>query len=591
MYEADPLPVPVTERPAMRWGSDAIAELLSRLDLPYIAMVPGSSYRGLHDSLVNYLGNTGPKLVVCLHEEHSVAIAQGYAKVTGEPMLVGLHSNVGLMHAAMAIYNAYCDRAPMVLIGATGPLDAAKRRPWIDWVHTSADQAAIVRHYVKWDDQPGSVPAALESLLRGYRLTRTEPSAPVYVCLDSELQETEISKGVIDAVTVPDPARYPAPTEPAPDASTVDQILAMLSAAQRPLVLMGRAGRTREEWDRRVALVEALGVACLTDMRLPAVFPTAHPQHPARPAAGRLSPSGVELMRQSDLILSLQWTDLSGPLAAAFGDGPRPPVIACKNSGALLNGWTKDHFALVPADLEVTAGADQVVGALLARVGEQPAVQRPGWPPALPATGSGTRPEVDGDPILMSDLAAAIRQAAGDRDITYTTLPLGWSGEDAVFTGPLDYLGRDGGGGVGSGPGIAVGAALALDGTGRVPVAVLGDGDYLMGGSALWTAAHYRLPLLVVVANNRSYFNDEGHQRQVAQRRSRPVENRTVGQHLRDPDPDPATIARGHGLTAYGPVLDPDDLQPVLAKAFAEVVAGGTVVVDVRVNPYGYGRA
>ncbi len=571
----------------MAWGSDAIAELLSRLDLPYIAMVPGSSYRGLHDSLVNYLGNTGPQLIVCLHEEHSVAIAQGYAKVTGRPMLAGLHSNVGLMHAAMAVYNAYCDRAPMVLIGATGPLDAAKRRPWIDWVHTSADQAAVVRHYVKWDDQPGSVQAALESVLRGYLLTRAEPSAPVYLCLDSEIQECELDAGV----TVPEPSRYPVPTDPAPDSATVDKILAMIAAAERPLVLFGRGGRTGEQWERRVALVETLGAACLTDMRLPAVFPTEHPHHPARPAAGRLSGAGLDLMRQSDLIVSLQWTDLSGTLAAAFGAGQRPPVVSCKNLGALLNGWTKDHFALVSSDLEVTAGADQMVSALLDRAGRGARVERPGWPPVLAATRPSVRPQVEGDPILMSDLAAAIREAAEGHEFTYTTLPLGWSGEDARFRGPLDYLGRDGGGGVGSGPGIAVGAALALDGTGRVPVAVIGDGDYLMGSSALWTAAHYRLPLLVVVANNRSYFNDEGHQQQVAQTRSRPAENRTVGQHLRDPDPDPATIARGHGLSAYGPVLQPQELGPVLGKAFNEAAAGGTVVVDVRVNTYGYGRA
>lgn len=574
----------------MGWGSDAIAELLSRLDLPYIAMVPGSSYRGLHDSLVNYLGNTGPQLVVCLHEEHSVAVAQGYAKVTGRPMLVGLHSNVGLMHAAMAVYNAYCDRAPMVIIGATGPLDAAKRRPWIDWVHTSADQAAIVRHYVKWDDQPGSVPAALESLLRGYLLTRAEPAAPVYVCLDSEIQEDPLD----GPVEVPRPESYPAPRDPAPDTGTVDEILGMFAAARRPVILYGRGGRTQPEWDRRVALADALDAACLTDMRLPAVFPTEHPRHPAKPGAGRLSRTGVELLRDSDLILSLGWTELSGTLGAAFGDGPRPPVVNCKHTGALLNGWTKDHYALVATDLEVTAGADQMVSALLDRLDGQPSADRPGWPP-VPATSTGAstdeRPQVEGDQILMSDLAAAIRTAAAGRELTFTTLPLGWSGEDALFAGPLDYLGRDGGGGVGSGPGIAVGAALALDGTGRVPVAVLGDGDYLMGGSALWTAAHYRLPLLVVVANNRSYFNDEGHQQQVARTRSRPVENRTVGQHLRDPDPDPATIARGHGLAAYGPVLEPGELQPVLAKAFDEVAAGGTVVVDVRVNPYGYGRA
>lgn len=580
------LPVPIADKPELGWGSDAIAELLSRLELPYIAMVPGSSYRGLHDSLVNYLGNEGPQLVVCLHEEHSVAIAQGYAKVTGEPMLVGLHSNVGLMHAAMAIYNAYCDRAPMVMLGATGPLDAAKRRPWIDWVHTSADQGAVIRPYVKWDDQPGSADAALESVMRGYVLTRAEPSAPVYISLDTEIQEDPVDA----AIAIPDPARFPVPVPPAADAATVAEIASAIAAAERPLVLIGRSARGEVEWQRRIDLIEASGACALTDMRMPAAFPTEHAQHPAKPGAGRLSRTGLELAQQSDLIVALNWTELNGTLQAAFGDGPRPRVINCRNVGALLNGWTKDHFAMVAADLEVTAGPDQMVTALLDHFQQTETPQRPEWPPEFPAV-EVERPEVEGDQILMPDLAAAIRQAAGQQPLSFTTLPLGWSGEDALFDHPLDYLGRDGGGGVGSGCGIAVGAALALDGTDRIPVAVIGDGDYLMGSSALWTAAHYRLPLLVVVANNRSYYNDEGHQQRVAERRSRPAENRTVGQHLRDPDPDIAAIARGHGLSAYGPVIEPDELHTVLGKAMDEVRAGGSVVVDVRVNPYGYGRA
>ena len=186
----------------MEWGSDALAEILSRLDLRYLALVPGSSYRGLHDSLVNYNGNRDPRLLVCLHEEHAVAIAHGYAKVTGRPMAVAIHSNVGLMHATMAIYNAWCDRVPMLIIGATGPVDAARRRPWIDWIHTSADQGALIRAYSKWDDQPASVEAALDSLARAYSITRPAPSAPVYVCLDVSLQERRCR------------SRPPSPTSP-----------------------------------------------------------------------------------------------------------------------------------------------------------------------------------------------------------------------------------------------------------------------------------------------------------------------------------------------------------------------------------------
>src|SRR5665213_130950 len=208
---------PPEPRPPIAWGSDAIAEMLSRLELPYLSLNPGASYRGLHDSLVNYLGNEHPEMVLCLHEEHAVALAHGYAKATGEPMAVALHSNVGLMHATMALYNAFCDRVPMVVLGATGPLDAALRRPWIDWIHTSADQGALIRDYVKWDDQPGSVAAALEAIVRADAVTRSYPCAPVYVCLDAALQEQPLEHEPL----LPDLARHRPPLPPAGDATAV----------------------------------------------------------------------------------------------------------------------------------------------------------------------------------------------------------------------------------------------------------------------------------------------------------------------------------------------------------------------------------
>src|SRR6266540_5389079 len=174
------------------WGSDAIAAMLRALDIPYLALTPGASYRGLHDSIVNYLGNRQPQMLLCLHEESAVAIAQGYAKVTGRAMAVAVHSNVGLFHATMAIFNAWCDRMPVVILGATGPVDAMKRRPWIDWIHTARDQGALVRHYTKWDDQPASPGAAREALLRGWWLANAAPQGPVYINLDAEMQEAPL---------------------------------------------------------------------------------------------------------------------------------------------------------------------------------------------------------------------------------------------------------------------------------------------------------------------------------------------------------------------------------------------------------------
>src|SRR5437762_13562916 len=179
------------------WGSDAIAAVLRTLDIPFLALNPGASYRGLHDSIVNYLGNTRPQMLLCLHEESAVAIAQGYAKTSGRMMGAVVHSNVGLMHASMAIFNAWCDRMPVLILGATGPWDAAKRRPWIDWIHTARDQGALVRPYVKWDDQPSSPAATREALLRAMWLACTPPMAPVYVNLDAQLQEAPLTEPLV----------------------------------------------------------------------------------------------------------------------------------------------------------------------------------------------------------------------------------------------------------------------------------------------------------------------------------------------------------------------------------------------------------
>jgi len=580
--KAEKLPVPVDERPEMAWGSDVVAEVLSRLDLPYLSFVPGASYRGLQDSLVNYLGNTQPGMVLCLHEEHAVAVAHGYAKVTGRPMAVALHSNVGLMHATMAIFNAYCDRVPMVVLGAIGPVDASQRRPWIDWIHTAADQGALVRGYCKWDDQPASPAAAAESLARADAVTRSYPSAPVYVCLDAGMQEAPLRQ----AVELPDLARHRPPEPPAPSPELTSRVAALLQSAQRPLVLFGRGGRGTGAWDDRVRLVERLGACALTDLKAAAVFPTGHELHPAPPGT-RVTRAGADLLRRADVILSLDWIDLAGTLQAACGREVTATVISCTNDGALHNGWSKDHFAFPATDIAMCAHPDIAVRALLAELPERPRAVRPGWPPAAAAATGPERDEGTDDDLRVRDLAAGLRQAVGHRDVCWVSLPRGWPGEEVKLSGPLDYLGKDGGGGVGAGPGIATGAALALQGTGRLPVAVVGDGDYLMGSSALWTAAHHRLPLLLVVANNRSYFNDEVHQERMARVRGRPVGNRSVGQHIRDPEPDLAMTARSLGLRGYGPVRTLTELKDGLEQALADVAAGEAVVVDVHVNPGG----
>jgi thiamine pyrophosphate-dependent acetolactate synthase large subunit-like protein len=576
------LRVPAPSEPEVAWWSDAIALMVRRLGFRGIALNPGASFRGLHDSLVNELGDERPELVLCLHEEHAVAVAHGYAKVTGEPMAVALHTNVGLMHATMAIFNAFCDRVPMVILGATGPFAADRRRPWIEWIHTTADQGALVRPFVKWDDSPASGPASLEALARADAVTRAAPSAPTYVCFDAGVLESEAPA----EVAFPDLERLRPPGPSAPAATEAVRAAELLGAAARPLLLVGRVGGGEAGWRARVELAERLGAAVLTDLKVSAGFPSDHPAVAAVPGTF-LTPSGRELIGAADAILALDWVDLGGTLRQALGDAePEAKIVAASLDSALHNGWSKDHFALPPVDLPIAADPDLLVAALLERIGEEPPA-RAEWPPALSPPPTAEPPA---GAIGMRALAAALERALGDAPACAVRLPLGWDGADLRAAGPLDYLGQDGGAGLGSGPGMAVGAALALeeDDPDRLAVAVLGDGDFLMGCQALWTAPRHRLPLLVVVANNRSFFNDEVHQERMAVARDRAVENRAVGIAIDDPDPDLAALARSLGLAGHGPVTDPAALEETLAAAAAEARAGSAVVVDVRIDTAGY---
>ncbi len=553
------------------YGSDVVAEALRATGVRWIALVPGASFRGLHDSLVNFLGNRDPRMLVCLHEEHAVAIAHGYAKATGEPMAAALHSNVGLFHATMAIFNAWCDRMPVLLLGATGPVDAVHRRPWIDWIHTARDQGAVVRGYVKWDDQPASPAAAREAVLRAAWIARTEPKGPVYVNLDAGMQEAAIAAPPPSI----DPSRYAPAAVAAPDPDAVRRAVALLAKAKRPLILMGRVSRDESAWDARVALAEALGARVLTDLKVGAAFPTDHPLHAAPPSV-MLGADAAREIAGADAILSLDWVDLAGTLRTAFGGEPSAPVVQVSADHLVHRGWSMDYQGLPPVDVHLASTPDATVPALLAALGARKA-KRPVRKHAHRA------PALAAGPLTTDHVAAALRRAAGSRRVSLAHLPLSWNGASWPFRGPLDYLGSDGGGGVGAGPGVGVGAALALAPRGILTVAVCGDGDFLMGATALWTAAHYRIPLLVVVTNNRSYWNDEVHQERVARARGRPVANKWIGQRMDDPAIDLAAIGRAQGAIGYGPVESGDELERALARAIADVEAGMVAVVDVRV--------
>jgi len=569
------------------WSSDAIAGVVRALGYEYMSLVPGSSFRGFQDSVVNYLGNTAPELVITLHEMQSVFIADGYARVTDRPMAVALHANVGLMNGLMGIFDAWCNRVPLLVIGATGPVDAARRRPWIDWIHTSRDQGALVRDFVKWDDQPASARAAVEALIRADRIARAEPRGPVYLCLDAGMQETRL-----DAPLAPAPVdRFPVAEPPSASTAQISRLLDALRRAERPVLMFGRGNRSETAWMARVSFAEAVGATVLSGTHAAAVFPTEHPLHALPPVGDRPTDAEIRLLEDADLIVSFDWHDLAGFLSARTGaaqyEAPFEGTVASISLEATIaNGRTLDHQALPPADIAVTAAPDVVVAQLLEALGDEQLPLRVvdgHWTDLAGRKRRGRR----GSDLRVFDMSFIITDLLAGEAVTYARLPFGWPSLACAFRSPLDFLGKDAGGTVGSGPGHCVGAALALRDS-RLTVGIIGDGDFAIGMQALWTASHMDLPLLMIIANNRSYFNDEVHQERVARVRNRPVERKHIGQRI-EPALDNCAIARGQGFEAFGPVDNEADLTAVLTEAVTMVKAGGRVLVDVSVVG-GYGE-
>ncbi len=573
------------------WNSDTVAELLRDIGLDFVALCPGSSFRGLHESLVNHLGNVRPEMLLCLHEENAVAIAHGYARVAGKPMGVIVHCNVGLMHATMAVYNAWCDRMPILILGGSGPLDSARRRTPIDWLHSVSDQAALVRNYVKWDDAPISPKAAIESILRGHQMASTAPKAPVYITLDQRMQEDSLLHA---REAKPKVVRFQAPASPAADPALVARAADLLLKARSPVILAGRVSRDEQAWAERVRLAEMLGARVLTDLKVAGAFPTDHPLHGPDPAIAFTPDEGVAIMRTADVVLSLDWWDQATLFKQAWGESDVPAtIIRCSIDTFIHRGWTRDHMGLTAVDLDILAEPDRVVPLLLHEIEERAddpfrrataarldacrADQKPAEP-FRPVSGGA-------DAIGLWDIGAGLNAALRDKPYCLMRAPLGWHVGALPIHHPLDYLGADGAAGIGGAPGMAVGSALALRGSGRLPVAVFGDGDYLMGISALWTAARHRIPLLIVIANNAGYYIDEQHQVTTSLARKRPVDTASIGQRISDPDVDILAMAKAQGFDGCGPVKSKSELAAAIAAGIAAVEQGRCYLIDVRIAP------
>ncbi len=581
-----------------------MVDLLRALDIEYAAFNPGASFRGIHDSLLNYGDNRSPQIITCCHEEISVAVAHGYGRAAGRPMTAILHNLVGLQHATMAIFNAWCDRVPMLLLGGTGPMDAAQRRPWIDWIHTALVQGNLVRDFVKWDDQPAGIHSMADSFYRAHRLTVTEPTAPVYVCLDAALQEMEL--GADDLPALPDPERFCPPAPPQADATALNRLARWLLAAEMPLIVADRAGRRPETVDALVELAEFLG-APVIDQWNRFNFPSTHP----------LDLTGAErdLLPQADVVLALDVLDLYGTLMAAGRSKTRGPAAAVLRAGArvahisladyLVRSWATDYQRLPEVDLPIAAETAVALPALLqvcraelladgdlaagfaarkaarqAPLAERRAALREKWDAAA------RRAEAE-EPVAVPTLAREVFAAIKGEDWVLANGDLkGWARRLWAFDRPYRWQGGKHGGGLGYGVGVSLGVALANRGKDRLVVDLQPDGDLLFTPSALWTAAHHRIPVLFVLYNNRSYYNAEEHALTTARARQRPLERTGIGTRIQDPDVDFVGLARSFGLHAEGPVTSATGIRVAVDRALQVVRGEGrAALVDVRCQP------
>ena len=572
-------------------GSDFMVDLIKRLGLDYITTNPGSSFRGLHESIVNYGGNQAPELLTCVHEEQAVAMAHGYYKVTGKPIGVLCHGTVGLQHASMAVYNAWCDRAPMILL-AGNHLDAAERRPGAEWSHSAQDCVRVVRDYIKWDDIPLSLQHYTESMVRGFKIAMTPPMGPVAVVLDGHLQEAGTGDQHLDMLSI-------APNQPpSGDEAAVAEAARWLLEAESPVIVADLMAHDQDGVERLIALAEALQAPVVNQFgRMN--FPNTH----------YLS-QGAGAVAQADVVLGLELFDTWGVINSLRDRVHRDSVRKARPDARVISIGSNDLFTksnyqnfqrFYPSDLSIAGDAqatlpgltDAVLSGMLRSRRVSNAEREARWRDAHSRAREQALNEArygwNASPVSTARLYAELWNVVKNRDWALVSDD-GMQSRWARRLWPIDrhyqFIGRSGGAGLGYGAPAAVGAALAHRAEGRLAVNVQRDGDMMYTPGAFWTAAYHGIPLLTVTHNNQGYHQEFMHLQRMAARRQRGIDGSSwVGNELRNPDIDLARIASAMGVWAEGPIVDPGDLAPALARAVEVVDGGEPAFVDVRCQP------
>jgi thiamine pyrophosphate-dependent acetolactate synthase large subunit-like protein len=571
-----------------------MVDVLKSLGIEYICSNPGSSFRALHESVINYGGNRNPEFLTCCHEESAVGMAHGYAKIEGRPLAVFAHGTVGLQHAAMAIYNAYCDRVPVYVIFGN-IANATNRRPGVEWAHSVQDGASLVRDFVKWDDAPASLTHFAESAVRAYKIAMTPPMMPIVLVADGDLQEDGIAADA--RLSIP---KLTLAAPPQGESGSVAEAAKMLVAAENPVIIADRAARTPNGMRLLIELAEALQ-APVIDQGGRMNFPTRHPlNHTERSRV---------LVGSADVILGLELTDFWGTVHSYRDQLQRTSQLITKSGVKLISITAGDLFLrsnyqdferYPEVDLAIAADAEATLPSLIEAVKRlvTPDHKRSLDDRAAKLAGAAkdaqvrTRAEAtyawDASPISTARLSAELwAQIKNDDWSLVSDVPFvsRWPLRLWNFDKHYQYIGGAGGAGVGYGAPAAVGAALANRKRGRLSVSIQNDGDLMYAPAVLWTAAHHRIPLLSVMHNNRAYHQELMHVQRMANRHNRGIDRAVIGTTLDDPNINYSKIAEGLGVHAEGPITDPKDLGAALKRAVEIVRRGEPALVDVVTQP------